>query len=174
MIEEGFKKYQNLLNDTISDKDRKRVLDHLGQAGSDHRNKIYKQGFSGERKSLAISELTAFFDLALKYIDHSIHANKRDDDLYHAYNLITITDQNEISIRYLYEMLEGQVAVLSSGYLSHKESIILLESLRRSALYRKDQSSYMLYPNRNLARFTEKNIVSKKKTGSIRSTKNID
>ncbi len=173
MIKEGFKKNQNLLNDAISDKDRKRVLDHLGQAGSDHRNKIYKQGFSGERKSLAVTELTEFFDLALKYIDHSIRANKRDDDLYHAYNLITITDQNEISIRYLYEMLEGQVAVLSSGYLSHKESIILLESLRKSALYRKDQSSYMLYPNRNLARFMKKNIITDKQVAQSALLKNL-
>ena len=58
-------------------------------------------------------------------------------------------------------MLEGQVAALSSGFLSTAESIKLLESLRESKLYREDQDSYMLYPNRRLPLFVEKNIISK-------------
>ena len=33
-----------------------------------------------------------------------------------------------ISIRHLYEMLEGQVAVLSSGYLSAADSVELLDA----------------------------------------------
>ena len=38
--------------------------------------------------------------------------------MYHAYNLMTVKNNNEIAISYLPEMLEGQVAVLSSGYIS--------------------------------------------------------
>ena len=49
-------------------------------------------------------------------------------------------------------MLEGQVAILSSGMLTPDESLALLHSLRHSDLYRADQHSYMLYPNRQLAR----------------------
>jgi len=161
-IRQGLTDSQGLLSNSLNNKDRKNILDHLGQAGSDHRMKIYKNGFSGTQRSLTISEIIKFLELALKYIDHSIRANKREDDLYHAYNLINITDQNEISIRHLYEMLEGQVAVLSSGYLSYEDSIILLSSLRKSALFRKDQSSYLLYPYRELPRFSEKNIIPKK------------
>ena len=62
-------------------------------------------------------------------------------------------------IERLYEMLEGQVAVLSSGLLSLSDVNTLLDSLRASRLYREDQQSYMLYPDRELPRFTEKNIV---------------
>jgi hypothetical protein len=44
-------------------------------------------------------------------------------------------------VAHLYEMLEGQVAVLSSGLLSGEQSLVLLHSLRNSALYRADQHS---------------------------------
>ena len=70
-----------------------------------------------------------------------------------------VTDSGEIVIRRLYEMLEGQVAVLSSGALSPRESIALLDALRRSSLYRADQNSYILYPDRRLPRFHEKNNI---------------
>jgi hypothetical protein len=67
---------------------------------------------------------------------------------------------NEVHISYLSEMLEGQVAVLSSGKLSTKESLEVLDALRNSSLYRKDQSSYILYPNKELPKFLEKNTLS--------------
>ena len=56
-------------------------------------------------------------------------------------------------------MLEGQVAVLSSGYISGKESLELLNALKTSALFREDQYSYTLYPNKTLPRFSEKNNI---------------
>jgi hypothetical protein len=58
-------------------------------------------------------------------------------------------------------MLEGQVAVLSSGMLSTKEVVSLLETIRKSRLYRADQNSYMLYPDRLLPRFMQKNTLSR-------------
>src|SRR5260370_38232862 len=66
---------------------------------------------------------------------------------------------SQIKIRRLYEMLEGQVAVLSSGALSAQDSVTLLDSLRESKLYRPDQNSYILYPDRKLPRFLEKNNI---------------
>ena len=57
-------------------------------------------------------------------------------------------------------MLEGQVAILSSGLLSGEESLALLESLRHSQLYRPDQHSYILYPDRKLPGFLEKNCMT--------------
>jgi hypothetical protein len=59
-------------------------------------------------------------------------------------------------------MLEGQVAVLSSGYLTAEESLELLVALKHSAMYRADQHSYLLYPNRQLPRFVERNNISAK------------
>lgn len=147
------------LSGTISDTDRKLILSGVGEAGSDYRNKIYSQGFSGQKQSISLDELKYFIDLSLQYLDHSIEANKRPDKLYHAYNLMTVENEAEISIDYLSEMLEGQVAVLSSGYLSGQEAVEVLDALRNSQLYRADQNSYILYPNKNLPRFMAKNNI---------------
>jgi len=91
-------------------------------------------------------------------MDQSIKANKREDGLYHAYNLISFSEQS-VSIRHLYEMLEGQVAVLSSGYLSANESLEVLDALKCSKLFRPDQYSYLLYPDRQLPLFVQKNNI---------------
>jgi hypothetical protein len=107
-------------------------------------------------------QLISFCESSLRFIDHSISANKRSDNLYNAYNLIRINKDNTLSVIYLYEMLEGQVAVLSSGYLDTRASLELLDALRGSALYRKDQNSYILYPDRQLPRFAEKNTIPEK------------
>ena len=56
-------------------------------------------------------------------------------------------------------MLEGQVSVLSAGLLSPTETIALLKALRTSKLYRPDQHSYILYPNKNLPNFLQKNHI---------------
>lgn len=155
-------KYKKMLTHTISDRDRKRVLDGLGNAGSTYRISIYTDGFSNQKKKISKRELMAFFDLAKKFFDHTIEANERADKLYHSYNLMSVEHQNEISISYLNEMLEGQVAVLSSGKLSPKEALQLLDALKRSALYRADQNSYVLYPNKDLKRFVAKNRIPEK------------
>jgi hypothetical protein len=60
-------------------------------------------------------------------------------------------------------MLEGQVAVLSSGYLSANNSLDLLDSLKQSGLFRTDQYSYLLYPDKQLPGFIEKNNIPKEK-----------
>ena len=72
--------------------------------------------------------------MSLQYLEHSIDANKRTDNLYHAYNLMTINDSNSVSISYLDEMLEGQVAVLSSKYLSTSQSLSVLNAMKSSKL----------------------------------------
>jgi hypothetical protein len=147
-----------LLDGPISDRDRKSLLDQLGCAGSLYRERLYAQGLSGARSAVPVEGLQSFCDSALQHLDHSIQANRRGDGLYHSYNLITIA-RNEIRIRRLQEMLEGQVAVLSSGALTPAQSVALLDALRASSLYRADQTSYILYPDRPLPRFLEKNKV---------------
>ncbi len=117
--------------------------------------------------------LKNFTKICLDFIDHAIKANKRTDNLYHAYNLISIED-NKVSISYLSEMLEGQVAVLSSGYLNENEAIENLNALRQSALYRLDQNSYLLYPNKELPKFLEKNCVPKNKVEQSALLKQLD
>lgn len=53
-------------------------------------------------------------------------------------------------------MLEGQVAVLSAGILTPAEVNEVLDALKWSTLFRRDQYSYLLYPDRQLPRFMEK------------------
>ncbi len=157
-VAKALEQHAGLLGRPISDRDRKAVLDALGRAGSHYRAGLYEHGFSGRQASLSAGELTAFCDTALRHIDHSIRANRRDDGLYHAYNLMKV-EGDGIVIRRLYEMLEGQMAVLSSGALSGAESAALLDALRASRLYRADQNSYVLYPDRRLPGFFEKNNI---------------
>ena len=56
-------------------------------------------------------------------------------------------------------MLEGQVAVLSSGYLTSDKALGLMDALRASKIYRADQNSYILYPNKELKSFLNRNQV---------------
>ena len=156
-----FNQNKNILSGTVSDIDRKTVLDGLGEAGSVFRSTIYENGFSSERSTVTKTALLAFFSITKEYLEHTIKANKRSDNLYHAYNLMTIENDTEVSVSYLPEMLEGQVAVLSAGYLSSKEALDVLDGMKASALFREDQYSYILYPNKELARFDEKNVISK-------------
>jgi hypothetical protein len=102
--------------------------------------------------------LSDFLRLALAYIDQTLRVNRRPDDLYHAYNILRLEEQGA-AVDHLYVMLEGQVAILSSGLLSADEALALLKSMRHSDLYRADQHTYMLYPNRELPGFLEKNVV---------------
>ncbi|WP_298492665.1 hypothetical protein [uncultured Algibacter sp.] len=148
-----------VLSGKISDKDRKTVLDGLGQAGSNYREIIYSSGFSNLKSDLNLEDISSFIEVTKAYLEHSIDANKRNDNMYHAYNLMTVENDQEISISYLSEMLEGQVAALSSGYLSPTNALSLLDGLKNSALFREDQYSYILYPNKDLPRFDKKNNI---------------
>jgi len=142
----------------LSSKGMKSSLDLLGSAGSDYRLVLYEEGFSGKRTEIKVKELLAFCESTLGALDHTISSNRREDRLYHAYNLIRV-EKDQIILRRLYEMLEGQVAVLSSGFLQPDEALLLLDSLKNSSLFREDQYSYILYPDRILPTFQEKNNI---------------
>ena len=147
-----------LLKTGFSDADRRYFADILGEAGSDYRNTVYQTSFSGRKMLIQVKALSEFTKLALDYMDQSIKVNKREDGLYHAYNLVLFSSQG-VTIRHLYEMLEGQVAVLSSGYLSVAESLGVLNALKQSSMFRSDQYSYLLYPDRQLPLFSQKNNI---------------
>ncbi len=153
-----FIKHEHLLVREFSAHKRKSIIDMLGEAGTIYREELYTNGFSGIKNIVESEELVKFFDLSIKFIDNSIRRNKRSDNLYHAYNLVSFRGDT-VEIRRLYEMLEGQVAVLTSGLLKPAEVNEVLDALKKSAMFRSDQYSYMLYPDRQLPRFTEKNII---------------
>jgi hypothetical protein len=154
--------HQSLLSGSISDKKRKEILDVLGNAGSTYRFSIYENNFKGAKSIIKIADIKNFISVTLAYLDHTIDANKRDDNMYHAYNIMTVNDDNSVSISYLDEMLEGQVAALSSGYISSEDCLKLLDGLKASKLFREDQYSYLLYPNKELPGFLKKNQIPEK------------
>ncbi len=173
-IHQLFEKKYTLIHTGFSDEERRKFTDELGVAGEKYRTSIYKNGFSGNKVTVQLSQLVEFAKVALDYMDHSITTNRREDGLYHAYNIVSF-GKDTVSIRYLYEMLEGQVAVLSSGYLNAEQSLSVLDALKASALFREDQYSYILYPDRQLARFEDKNnIPSKDVTSSKLLTRLIE
>jgi hypothetical protein len=149
---------QGLLSDKINDQERKKILDQLGEAASEYRLHVYKSGFWGQKRTVSMDGLKRFTAVSIAFIDHSIQANQRTDKLYQSYNLMSV-NSDKVIVSNLSEMLEGQVAVLSSGYLDGKASLEIIDALRSSALYRPDQNSYILYPNKELPKFLEKNNI---------------
>jgi hypothetical protein len=147
-------------------------MDELGVAGSIYREKVYK-GFSEKQTDISVKSLEQFFNNILNCTDHTIRSNKRKDNLFHSYNLIQKMENGDIGVRHLYEMLEGQVAVLSAGMLDAEEVLEVLEAMPKSALYRKDQESYILYPDRQLPRFDEKNHISEEQISSSALLQNM-
>lgn len=150
---------------TFTDETRRRFIDTVGTAGETYRRSVYA-GHSGEKVELSTDLLQQFLSKVQTYLDASIAVAKRPDGLYHAYNLISFHSPSlrgqggvapAVSISPLYEMLEGQVAILSSRSLTPAEAADLLDTMRHSALYRADQRSYMLYPNRRRPSFLERN-----------------
>ncbi len=156
---------RHLIKKGFSDHDRYVFATELGKAGSDYRESVYRHSFSGKASALSAGRLREFIRNVLDFIDQSIEKNRRQDGLYHSYNLVSFNG-DRVAVRSLYEMLEGQVAVLSSGFIGTDESLRVLDALRSSKLYRSDQDSYLLYPFRVLPRFTEKNNIPKEKVFS--------
>jgi hypothetical protein len=150
----------------ITGEQRLGLLTALGEASSRYRETVYRNdGLSG-RSRIAPGLCRELLDDAAAVLDHSIERNRREDGLYHAYNLLE-RRPGRIEVGTLYAMLEGQVAALSSGAIRAAEAVTLLESLFASDLYRPDQRSFMLYPDRRLPRFLEKNRIPPEAVASI-------
>jgi hypothetical protein len=157
------KEHESTLSRKRNNKERQQITDALGTAASTFRNTIYQDGFANQKSAVSKDEMLQFLQLTNKHLEQSIEANEREDGLYHAYNLMSYSDKNGIEVSYLSEMLEGQVALLSSGYIDAAGSLKVLDALKASALFRPDQYSYVLYPDRELPRFTDKNNIPQHK-----------
>jgi hypothetical protein len=142
----------------IGDTLRYNSLLELGQAASRYRQHIYQQEYFNGVTQLQTGAISSMLDDALAAIDHSIGTNLGSDGLYHAYNLLEVKPQ-ALAVDTLYPMLEGQVAVLASGAIAPEQSAELIESLFASDVFRPDQGSFLLYPDRQLPGFLQKNCV---------------
>ncbi len=136
---------------------RLEVVSGLGQAGERFRDHVHGADPS-EVQEVSVDEIHDFLDVVLVYVEDGLRASRRPDGLFHSYNTLALTGQGA-AINRLPVMLEGQVAVLSSGILRAPEVVEVLTALRESDLYRADQHSYLLYPDRALPGFMEKNVI---------------
>ncbi len=136
-------------------KSREAFVDAMGKAGEKYRKAVYTAQ-DQDSTTVAFAEIAETLAQAQSLIEKTLANSKREDGLYHAYNLLKF-DEEGAHVSYLYEMLEGQVAALSSQTLGAHQALELLDALKSSSMFREDQYSYMLYPNRTLAPFIQKN-----------------
>ena len=135
------------------------MMDTLGTAFSVYRETVYDNGFSGTTR-LPLHRAVQLCRLAVELIDRDIEANRRDDGLYHTYNLPEFTSNGAgVEVERLQQMLEGQVAVLSAGVLTPAQSLAVLDALFASDLYCERRRSFMLYPERQLPGFMQRNVI---------------
>jgi hypothetical protein len=92
----------------------------------------------------------------LPLVDATLQCSRRDDGLFHSYNLVDLVP-GRADVGHLYPMLEGQVALLSCGWLPLAEAVQLLDALFASDLFDPRRRSFMLYPDRCLPGFFERN-----------------
>ena len=137
---------------------RRALVDQLGGIFETYRDRVWEHGFSG-LTTMSREDALALIDRAAAWVAATIRSNRREDGLYHAYNLADFRDDGRLELGRLDLMLEGQVAALSSGLLDSEEAAAIGDALFESPLFREDQKSFMLYPSRELPGFLERNAV---------------
>lgn len=151
-----------LERDEVDDVTRGTLMAALGTAASDYRGLVYRQGFSGQAP-VEVDEIRGLASRCRAVLRHTIAGARRADGLFHAYNVLVPRGSGAFGIQHLEEMLEGQVAALSTRAVDDEQACALLEALPRSRLYRPDQESYLLYPDKRLPGFLEKNLIPEEK-----------
>lgn len=153
----------------LSGEDRFALVQMAGLAVEKHRREV---GASGPGKPVPCdcTAIGAFLRGARSALDGMLRENRRTDGLWHSYNVLDIGRMRQtMEIDPLPVMLEGQVAILSSGILGCSEALELLEALPASGLWSERHQTYMLYPDRELAGFLEGNRVGEEVVRSIKS-----
>ncbi|MGR5210994.1 hypothetical protein ACPV4A_10610 [Vibrio rotiferianus] len=150
---------KEIRQETVTRQTRKAILTQLEKAAEDFRQRVYRvNGFSG-KTSVEASAIKQLLEVSLTVLDASIASNLREDGLFNAYNILTYSAES-LQVEELYPMLEGQVAALSAGVLTPAQAVNLLDNLFASEMYREDQHSFMLYPDRDLSAFMNKNSLT--------------
>jgi hypothetical protein len=154
------------VGDPDEDRQRRKVMDRLGRAASDFRSAVHASGLSGARGVVRSGDVVALCDDAIGHLDETIRGSWRADGLVHSYNILEFPDGETAAVSPLAEMLEGQVAALSSAGLSAGEQADLLDALFESALVRPDLDTFMLAPPRRPPGFLDKNVIDPDAVGS--------
>jgi hypothetical protein len=139
----------------VGDETRFATMERLGRLGEAHRRAVYA-GELDRSEVVDGREVRALLRAVSRLAEATLRAAVRSDGLFHGYERLQL-EAGRASVAPLGLMLEGQVAVLESGILDPAEAVALLRALRASDLFRPDQRSYLLYPDRPLTSFPERN-----------------
>jgi hypothetical protein len=139
---------------------RRSYLDHAGRLLDVWRAAGYRGAEGrypdGVRAQAPAGLLTDVARALLPLVDATLQRCRRDDGLFHSYNLVDLA-QGSAEVETLYPMLEGQVALLSSGLLDPDAAVALLDALFASPMFCPRRQSFMLYPDRPLPGFLQRN-----------------
>ena len=140
-----------------------------GRAAESHRARIYDTG-PGLPEPFPLAEIDQFLEDSIRALGDLLAANRRQDGLWHAYNILAIDPAaRTMEIERLPLMLEGQVSILSSGLLEAQDANALLQNLAASDLFSARHRTYLLYPDRELPTFLESNQIMPEQVKSIPS-----
>ena len=139
---------------------RSEMMKALGYAACRYRANLYTQGLKGELVTLDAKALAEFCTLSCKAIHSTLQQSIREDGLVHSYTILHPQPDESIDVETLHLMLEGQIAALSSDNLSTQEALKLLNALRASPLYSNHHGSYLLYADKKLPKFSQRNHIS--------------
>ena len=143
----------------VDDAARWTIMRSLGERASRVRVALRERGL-GDARRYQVRAITDLFRVTRYVCDHSIRLALRDEGLYDSYSVLHIdAEAGRASVERLDPMLEGQVAVLSTGLLTGEESVRLIDTLFASELYREDQRTFILYPRRDLPSFMDRNVI---------------
>ena len=134
---------------------RRAAVDALGAAFETYRRCMRTEH---EVQSIAPESLLELLRNMESWLASTIRAGQREDGTYDGYNLVRFSE-GHAEVSRLPLMLEGQVAVLSSGVLDAEASANLLETLFESTLYRSDHNTFLLYPIKSIEDFLSKGQV---------------
>ena len=135
---------------------RRQYLDQAGAVLEAWRQHSYRGADGRVPAQAPAALLTQLAQDLLPLVDASLRHCRRADGLFDSYTLVNFSD-GLAELQSLYPMLEGQVAVLSSGWLSSAQAVTLLDTLFDSALYSHHHRSFLLYPDRVLPGFLARN-----------------
>jgi hypothetical protein len=135
---------------------RRAFLDAAGGLLDTWRAQAYRGAAGREPAQAAPGELTGLAQALMPLVDATLQCSARADGLFHSYNLVDLS-AGRAEVRPLHLMLEGQVALLSCGWLPLGDAVRLLDALFASDLFDARRQSFMLYPDRRLPGFFERN-----------------
>ncbi len=151
----------------VDDVERRTIVDLLGRSGEAHRRRV-RSGAGLGKVGLALADVRDLCTTSCDHLDSAIAAGRRPDGLYHSYNRVSFPTDDTACVGHLGPMLEGQVAVLSSGVLDAHETLGIVDALFASGMHRADLDTFVLYPPTELRPFLDRNVIPEEAADRLR------